>query len=101
MLKTLLDRGFKKWDAEVYIYIALNGTQKIKDIAIALKTSNRQVYRSVKKLKEMQFVTASKSVPAKFSVVSFDKVLDLLLESNIKEAKRIEDKILPFWKSSI
>ena len=101
MLKTLLDRGFKKQDAEMYVCLALNGSQKAKDIAIALKISRRQVYRSINKLKEMQFVTTSTSVPTKFSAVSFDKILDLLLESNLKEAQRIEDKILPFWKSTI
>jgi hypothetical protein len=43
-------------------------------------------------------------VPAHFSVLPFDKLLDLLKKANLKEAKRIEqnkDSFLALWDSTV
>jgi hypothetical protein len=43
-------------------------------------------------------------VPAYFSVLPFDKLLDLLKKANLKEAKRIEqnkDSFLALWDSTV
>jgi sugar-specific transcriptional regulator TrmB len=103
MLKTLVNLGFKQKDAEVYVYLALNGPRKAKDIVTALKTYERQVYRSLKKLKNKEIVNATPEPPANFSVISLDKLLDLLAKASLEEARRIEqekDSILRLWKSS-
>ena len=104
MLKTLATLGFKKQDAEVYVYLALNGPKKAKDIVTALKTYERQVYRSLKKLQNKEIVSATPEPPANFSVISLDKLLDLLAKASLVEAQRIEqerDRILTLWKSSV
>ena len=103
MLKTLVNLGFKQKDAEVYVYLALNGPRKAKDIVTALKTYERQVYRSLKKLKNKEIVNATPEPPSSFSVISLDKLLDLLAKVSLEEARRIEqekDGILRLWKSS-
>ena len=79
MLRTLVNLGFKQQDAEVYVFLALNGSQKAKDIAEALKTNKRQVYRTLEKLQNREIVNATPNLVAQFSAVSFDKVLDLSL----------------------
>ncbi len=104
MLKILLDLGFKQQDAEVYVFLAINGSQRAKDIAGALKTYKSHVYRILKKLQDREIVNATPNPPTQFSAVSFDKVLDLLVQANMEEANRIEEKkdeILALWKSNI
>ncbi len=104
MLKTLVNLGFKQQDAEVYVYLALNGSKKAKDIATALKTYERQVYRSLRKLHAKEIVNATPEFPAIFSVVSLEKLLDLMAKASLEEARRIEqekDGILRLWKSSV
>lgn len=104
MLKTLESLGLKHADAEVYVYLALNCPQKARDLAEALETYKRQLYRSLRKLQRKGMVTASQEHPALFSAVSFDKILDQLIETNREEAQRIEEdkeQILSMWRSKI
>lgn len=104
MIKTLVDLGFKQQDAQVYVYLALNGPKKAKDIVTALKTYKRQVYRSLRKLQNKEIVNATPELPASFSVISLDKLLELLAKASLEEARRIErekDGILRLWKSSV
>jgi sugar-specific transcriptional regulator TrmB len=102
MLKTLLDFGFKQQEAEVYIFLALNGPKKAKDIVNSLKTGKRQVYRILKKLQSKEIVNATLSAPVKFSAVSIEKVLDLFMESAIEQAKVLQasrKELLSTWRN--
>jgi sugar-specific transcriptional regulator TrmB len=104
MLKTLLNLGFRKRDAEVYVFLVLNGIYTASDIAKAIETYKRQVYRALKKLKDLKVVTESKELPAHFSALPFDKLLDQLKKANLQEAKRIEqnkDNFLALWGSTV
>ncbi len=82
MLKTLESLGLKHLDAEVYVYLAQNDPQKAIDIAEALETHKRQLYRTLRNLQRKGIVSASQDRPALFSAVSFDKVLDLFIQGN-------------------
>ncbi len=100
MLKTLTSLGFKYTEAEVYISLTRSGSQGIREIADALKTSKTQVYRILKNLKARGIVEASNSRPAEFSVLSFENVLDSLIRANVEEAKKLEvekERILTRW----
>jgi sugar-specific transcriptional regulator TrmB len=104
MLKTLENLGLKHLDAEVYVYLAQSNPQKARDIAEALETYKQQLYRSLRKLQRKGMVSASQERPARFSAVSFDKVLDLFIKNNREEAQRIEEskeQILSMWRSKI
>jgi sugar-specific transcriptional regulator TrmB len=104
MLKTLVNFGFERQDAEVYVYLTLNGPKKAKDIATALKTYEREVCRRLKKLQNKEIVNATPELPAIFSVISLEKLLDLLAKASLEEARRIEqekDGILRLWKSTV
>jgi sugar-specific transcriptional regulator TrmB len=91
MLKTLIDSSVNMKDAQLYVYLAVNGPCNVQEIATALKTDRRQVYRTVKKLRERQFISPCSADCSRFNAVSFDKVLDLLMQSRLDEAKRIEN----------
>jgi sugar-specific transcriptional regulator TrmB len=104
MVKTLIDLGFKEKDAEVYVFLAFNGPKGVRDIADSMKTYKRKVYRILKKLQNNEIVHATFDLPAQFSVVSFDKLLDLLISDTLEEANCIEEKkgeILALWRSSV
>src|SRR4030066_1208030 len=104
MLKMLESLGLKHMDAEVYLYLVQNEHQKARDIAEALETYKRQLYRSLKSLQRKGMVSASQERPARFSAVSFDKVLDEFSKVNKEEANHVEEnreKILSVWRSMI
>ncbi len=104
MLKTLTSIGFKQTDAEVYVSLTENGRQKAREIAEALKTQRRQVYRSLKTLQAKGIVKASTEHPTQFSAIPFENVLDALIKANVEEAKQLEQekmKILTRWQTMI
>jgi sugar-specific transcriptional regulator TrmB len=104
MVKTLESLGLKHLDAEVYVYLMQHNPQKARDIAEALETYKRQLYRSLESLRRKGLVSASQERPARFSAVSFDKVLNQFIETNREEAQRIEEnkeKFLSMWRSKI
>ena len=104
MLKTLESLGLKSLDAKVYVYLTQHDPQKARDIAEALETYKRQLYRSLKGLQLRGIIKASAERPASFSAVSFDKVLDSFVKANREAAQNIElnkDQILAIWRSKI
>jgi sugar-specific transcriptional regulator TrmB len=104
LLKTLIELGFKEHDARVYIFIALTGPRKAKDIVVGLATYKRKVYRSLKRLENNGMVIVSSRVPAEFSAIPFDQVLDLLRMETLKESDQMEKKkdyYLELWKTNV
>ncbi len=104
IVKTLENLGLRRLDAEVYVYLVQSEPQKAKNIAEALETYERQLYRSLKNLQRRGMISASQERPAQFSAVSFDKVLDQFIEANRGEAQRIEknrEQILWMWRSKV
>jgi sugar-specific transcriptional regulator TrmB len=104
MVETLEKLDFKRQHAEIYVLLALNGSKRAKKIAETLGTNKRQIYRILKKLQGRGIISAPSNRSAQYSAVSFDKVLDILIQANMEEANRIEERkgeILALWKSYI
>lgn len=102
VMKTLLDIGLTKLDSKVYIYLAKRGPQKGKEISKALKVQKPQLYRSLKNLQSKAIVSATLERPARFSAVSFEKVLDLFIRAKMEEAQAIQhekSKLVSSWKA--
>ena len=102
VLKTLSDLGLTRLDSKVYIYLAKKGPQKGIDIAKALKVQKPQLYRSLKNLQSKAIVTATLERPARFSVASFEKVLDMFIRTKLEEAQNIQtekNNLLSSWKT--
>jgi sugar-specific transcriptional regulator TrmB len=100
MLKTLTTLGFKETEAQVYVSLTTEGPQHARDIAEALRIYKRKLYRDLRKLQQKGLVNASQEQPAQFSAVSFEKIIDLLIKTHLKEARRIErekQEILSQW----
>jgi sugar-specific transcriptional regulator TrmB len=102
MLKTLVSLGFTETDAQVYVYLATEGSQKARDIAEALQIYKRQLYRSLKNLQSKGIINASPEYPARFSAVLFEKVLDLLIKAKTEQEKALQEskeELLSTWRS--
>ena len=104
VFSALIQLGLSQVDAEVYVFLATKGSQKARNIAMALKTYRRKIYRSLKILQNKEIVNATLKRPAQFSAIPFDKVLNLLVKAHLKEVQYIEqnkEEILSYWNSMI
>jgi len=104
MLRTLILLGFTETDAQVYVYLTIVGPRQARSIAEAMKIYRQKLYRSLRKLQQKGMVNSSHDRPAQFSAVSFDKILDLLIKTHLKEAQRIEqekEEILNQWHTTM
>jgi sugar-specific transcriptional regulator TrmB len=104
MLRTLESLGLKTLDAQVYVYLLQNDQKIARDIAEALGTYTKRLYRSLNSLQRKGMVNASKDYPARFSAASLDKVIDLYIKANRDEAQSIEEnkeQILAMWRLKI
>jgi sugar-specific transcriptional regulator TrmB len=101
-LKTLESLGIAQLDARVYVFLAKRGPRKATDVAKSLKMPKQTLYVAIKNLQKKGLVTSTLEHPARFSVVPFEKVLDLFIKSKIEEAQRVQqnkDEILADWQT--
>lgn len=102
ILKTLIEFGLSKHEAEVYLLLHREGSKKAKDIADELKIHKRKVYRILKKLKETKIIDAKKTTPKQFQVIPIDNFIDLLIKNCLDKVNYLEEekpKIFANWKS--
>jgi sugar-specific transcriptional regulator TrmB len=86
-----MNLGLSKTDAQVYIYLALNGPQKARELIDKMELYKEQLYRSLKNLKEKNIVIASSDFPAHFFAIPFEKVLDLLAKIKKQQAEALQE----------
>jgi sugar-specific transcriptional regulator TrmB len=101
VLKTLQDLGLTRLDSQIYIYLSKKGLQKGAEISKGLKVQKQPLYRCLKHLQSRGIVTATLEHPAKFSAVSFDKVVDIFVKVKMAEAQRIQEnkkELLAKWQ---
>ena len=100
--KALVKLGLSETEAEVYVFLAVDGPQKGKNIAEALNLFKGQLYRSLKSLREKGMVSATHARPANFSAVPLEKVTDFFVKSKVEQAKGLQEnreELLATWKS--
>jgi sugar-specific transcriptional regulator TrmB len=102
ILDTLSELGFTKVEAKVYILIIKMGAIRAKDITKSLQISKQRLYPILKNLQSKGIVNKSLERPARFSAISFEKMLDLFVKAKLEEAKRLkksQNEILSDWLS--
>jgi sugar-specific transcriptional regulator TrmB len=100
MYQILLSQGLPQTDARIYVFLTTEGPKSRKIIAQSLNLHKHELYRSLNRLTNKEFITIISQQPATFSTLSFDKVLRLLLEFNKKQTKDLQeskDRILTSW----
>jgi sugar-specific transcriptional regulator TrmB len=102
VLKTLVNLGFDPVDAKVYVFLAKRGTQKASTICNSLKLTKQQLYPCLKKLQSKGIANSTIEHPARFSAISFERMLDLFIKARMEEAQSIrqnKQEILDNWQS--
>ena len=104
MLKSLMDLGLTEIEALVYLYLTKQGAKNARELSETLKLYWQQLYYTIRKMQGKGIIKASQEYPARFSAVPFEKVLDLLIETNLKEAKKLmqnKEELLYGWRCLI
>jgi sugar-specific transcriptional regulator TrmB len=101
VLKILLQIGLPQTDAKVYLFLAIKGPRKAKDLANELHMSSFKLHVILKRLQEKGLVDEA---PANFVALPFERLLDSLAKNRLQEAQEITDKkdtILSQWRSIV
>lgn len=104
MLKTLIDLGLSRTDAEVYIFLATKAPQNAKDIANALKMKNQRLYPSLRNLQNKGIINCTSEHPKLFSAVPIEEALRSFISANLEEAQHMAENretILSFWRTMV
>jgi len=102
VVKTLEGFGLSQEDAKVYVYLAKTGPQNAEELYEALKMTKQQIYSSIKSLRDKGIVASSTGYPILFCALPFEKVLEILIKTQIEQAKAIREtkkELLSNWRS--
>jgi sugar-specific transcriptional regulator TrmB len=90
IIEALVGLGLSRTDAEVYVHLATKDPETARKISDSLLINRRQIYRSLKSLQSKGIAMVNNQLPSKFSVLPFERVVDLLLEVKKEQAKSLE-----------
>jgi sugar-specific transcriptional regulator TrmB len=102
VIKALVGLGLSETDAQIYVFLSLNGPHKAREIAKKMGIYKEQLYRSLKNLRDKDVVKSTIDYPAVFSAIPFEKVLDLLAEIKKEQAQALWDvreELLSSWQN--
>jgi sugar-specific transcriptional regulator TrmB len=99
IIKILESFGFKRNEAEVYVYLGKKGPQEVKGLTEALNIKERQLKLILKNLQSRGVVRVRCERATVYSALDFEKTLNLLEKENIQKTKAIR-KTLENFKSN-
>jgi PAS domain S-box-containing protein len=100
--ETLRGLGLTERDSEVFIFLAKKGPVLARDMLRTMGINKAQLYRSLKNLQGKGIAESTLELPARFTAVSFEQVLDLFIKTKKDETRRIEERrevVLAHWRS--
>lgn len=98
----LVEFGLTPNEAKVYIYLAKNGYKRAVEIAKAIHVPRTETYHLLSSLQNKGLVAATFQHPIKFSAVSFDKAIKILInieKEQLRNFERKEKNLLALWSS--
>ena len=104
VIKAIMGIGLIEFDAQVYVFLALNGPQTAKQVAAMMKKTRQQIYESLRRLEKTNVVISSREISVVFSAVCFEKVLDLLCikkEGQARALEKVRNDLLDSWQKII
>ncbi len=87
--KILENMGFTQADARVYVYLAKVGPQSVKDIAIGLHMTERQIATVLKSLQGKGAIISTPEQPLTFAALALEEVLHLFVKISVDQAEII------------
>lgn len=94
--------GLSKREIQVYMFLAKSGVQSTSFVAKRLKMERVQAYRTFKKLQEKGFIEATLERPTRFTIVSFESLVDQFINAKKNEVTNLSDQksgLLTAWQS--
>ncbi|MCS7115650.1 MAG: helix-turn-helix domain-containing protein [Nitrososphaerota archaeon] len=100
--RALRGLGLSKNEVKVYVYLARTGEHKASEISEALSLHRTETYRILRDLEKRGLVSSVFEKPLKFIATSFERALDILIETkrmklNLLEKKR--ESLINLWLS--
>jgi len=99
IIKALIGLGLSRPDSEIYVYIAKKGPLTIMDLVNALIYDKQKIYSILRNLQTKGLVA---KVQLKFSAISFEETLDLLIKMK-KEQEQVmqesKEELLATWEA--
>jgi len=102
MEETLSRFGLLKNEIRVYIYLARAGEKKAAEIAEAISLHRTETYRILRDLEKKGIVFSAFQKPLKFTAVSLEKAIELLIEAQKMRIKLLEKEkvgLVELWLS--
>jgi len=99
IIEALVRLGLSRVEAEVYVYIANNGSQEAVILAKALNLKKSTMRASLRNLKKKGLVT--KRGPS-FSALPFEEALELLIKTEKEQARAMhesKEELLTTWET--
>lgn len=78
-------------DAQVYVFLALNGPHRAREISRRMNLYKAQLYRSLRNLQDKDIALATADSPAVFSVIPFERLLDMLVKIRKEQEGALRD----------
>ena len=93
--------GLSKREVQVYMFLAKTGVQSTSFVAKRLKMERVQAYRTFKKLQEKGFIEATLERPTRFTIVSFEALVDSFITAKKNEVSSLTEQkqsLLTAWQ---
>jgi sugar-specific transcriptional regulator TrmB len=97
---TLKDFGLTEKEASIYIFLAKHGLLKGSEISKYTATNKAEIYRILRNLQHKGLIEPTLQSPTRYMVVSFEKIIDLQIETKQAEAAKIEkarEELMNYW----
>jgi sugar-specific transcriptional regulator TrmB len=102
-LRTVLRHfGLTETESGIYLFLAKHEALTGTEIAGQIKKDKAQVFRALKSLQTKGLAESTLEVPARFSPVSFERVVESTIKAKKDEAAHIESskqELLDYWKN--
>ena len=100
--ETLARFGLLKNEIKVYLYLARTGEKKASEIAEAISLHRTETYRILRDLEKKGILFSVFEKPLKFTAVTLDKAIDLLVDAQKMKIKLLEKEkanLVELWLS--
>jgi len=90
-VKAIMSMDLSETDAQVYVFLALNGPHRAREISRRMNLYKAQLYRSLRNLQDKDIALATADSPAVFSVIPFERLLDMLVKIRKEQEGALRD----------
>ena len=104
IIKTLTGLGLEKNEVQAYLFLAIQGPNRLKKIAVALNQSMDLTIISLNELQNLGIVKSSIDNLEKYTALPFGEVIDLFIDLKKEQAKTIREnreELLSSWRETI